>query len=86
MISGEEIGSTFGDLDRIINYLSDCGDYPYLNSEDRFKYAIEIQRNMVLKKQTNILNEALGLDFPNHGEIPVLEGIVAELRTLNLKD
>lgn len=86
MISGEEIGSTFGDLDRIINYLSDCGDYPYLNSEDRFKYAIEIQRNMILKKQTNILNDALGLDFPNHGEIPVLEGIVSELRRLNLKD
>ena len=86
MISGEEIGSTFGDLDRIIKYLFDCGDYSYLNSEDRFKYAIEIQRNMILKKQTNILNEALGLDFPNHGEIPVLEGIVSELRRLNLKD
>ena len=86
MIDGNMLGSTFGDLDRIINYLSNCGDYPYLNSEDRFKYAIEIQRNMILKKQTNILNDALGLDFPNHGEIPVLEGIVAELRRLNVKD
>lgn len=79
------IGTSLVDLDRIIDFLNNDNGYGFLTSEDKFKYAIEIQRNIILERQTTILNEAFGLDFPNRGEIPTLEGIVAELRRLNVK-